>query len=241
MINPRPELAGLIGDNYRVAYNQLPDVKAKERERMRLRRLLPEVKAQIREYSQRPEVRLKALANSRKPSYITVRRRYQALPEIKIRRREYAREYSHRPYHQAKLRKYWQTPRYKELTRGYRQKPEFKSQQRQRSKHLYATDSQFFLGLKLRTLLGHALRRYADGKKMSSNKYGIDYRAIIRHLGPKPNDGRIYEIDHIRPFCSFDLRNPSHVREVMRPENHRWLELSEHKKKSASERRSKFF
>ena len=61
------------------------------------------------------------------------------------------------------------------------------------------------------------------GKVMTSKEYGIDYRAIIDHLGPCPGDRVEYHIDHIRPLCDFDLNDPCQVQEAMSPENFQWL------------------
>ena len=58
---------------------------------------------------------------------------------------------------------------------------------------------------------------------MSSRKYGIDYKAIIKQLKPFPADLSNHHIDHIRPLCTFDLENPEEVKKAFAPENHQWL------------------
>ena len=46
-------------------------------------------------------------------------------------------------------------------------------------------NTQLAIGVRLRGLVAQALRRYSQsGKIMASSKYGIDYKAIIEHLGP---------------------------------------------------------
>lgn len=76
----------------------------------------------------------------------------------------------------------------------------------------------------LRCRLGKVLRLYTrTGKIQSSRKYGIEYKAIIEHLKPFPEDMSKYHIDHIRPLRSFDLNDPEQVKQAFAPENHQWL------------------
>ena len=83
----------------------------------------------------------------------------------------------------------------------------------------------------LRTLFGNALKRYGNGKMLKTCKYGVDYRKIIDYIGERPNDGRKYHIDHIRPLCSFDLTKMDEIKKAFAPENHQWLEASENLRK----------
>jgi hypothetical protein len=77
---------------------------------------------------------------------------------------------------------------------------------------------------RLRTRLRIALNDYTKtGKIMSSNKYGIDYKKIIEHLKPFPEDLSKYHIDHIIPLVSFDLTNQEEIKKAFAPENHQWL------------------
>lgn len=85
------------------------------------------------------------------------------------------------------------------------------------------TDSQYNALQRLRVRFSNAMIRYGEGKEMTSNEYGIDYIAIIEHLGPCPGDRSEYHIDHIRPLCSFDLTSHDQVREAFSPKNHQWL------------------
>ena len=70
------------------------------------------------------------------------------------------------------------------------------------------------------------------GKVKSSKKYGIDWNKIIEHLKPFPKDLSNYEIDHIRPLCSFDLENPKEFEKAFNPQNHQWLTIQENRIKS---------
>lgn len=92
------------------------------------------------------------------------------------------------------------------------------------------TDKNYLILSRFRSLLGKTLRIYTEeGKIMLSKKYGINYKKIIEHLKPFPEDLSKYHIDHIRPLCSFkfvkddgstDLKE---VKKAFAPENHQWL------------------
>ncbi len=86
----------------------------------------------------------------------------------------------------------------------------------------------------LRSRLGRAFREYSKtGKIFSSKKYGIDYKKIMKHLEPFPEDISLYHIDHIRPLCSFDLTDPEQVKIAFAPENHQWLTIEENLRKGS--------
>jgi hypothetical protein len=61
------------------------------------------------------------------------------------------------------------------------------------------------------------------GKIKKSKEYGIDYGAIIEHLGPCPGKREDYHIDHIFPLSAFDFNNLEHIKLACAPENHQWL------------------
>ena len=89
------------------------------------------------------------------------------------------------------------------------------------------------IGRNLRVRVFLALKKYTKtGKIWSSKQYEIDYKAIIEHLNPFPEDRSKYHIDHIRPLCSFDLTKPEEVRLAFAPENHQWLLAEENLKKN---------
>lgn len=83
-----------------------------------------------------------------------------------------------------------------------------------------ATDEDFMVEQRLRARLRMAVYR---GQIEQRDQYGIDWQAIVDHLGSPPGPASEYHIDHIRPLCSFDLNDPDQVRECFAPENHQWL------------------
>lgn len=90
---------------------------------------------------------------------------------------------------------------------------------------------------RLRTLFNMGLKRYIKtGKIWSSKKYGIDYKSIIEHLKPFPENLQDYDIHHIKPLFTFKFTNPDgstnleEVRKAWEPENLKWLTIEEHKK-----------
>jgi len=95
----------------------------------------------------------------------------------------------------------------------------------------YRTDKVFALQCNLRKRLGDAFRKFSsNGKLRSADKYGIDYNAIINHLGPCPGERKDYDIDHIRPLNQFNFDNIEEVKQAFTPGNHRWLSVSINRK-----------
>jgi hypothetical protein len=88
----------------------------------------------------------------------------------------------------------------------------------------YDTDELFRLKEILKGELLHAFKTYSfGGKKQHARQYGIDYKAILEHLGPCPGKRGEYHIDHIFPLSAFDFDNSIQVRAAFAPENHQWL------------------
>ena len=101
-----------------------------------------------------------------------------------------------------------------------------------------ANNTQLAIGVNLRHLVWQAFKRYTTtGKIMVSSKYGIDYKAIIEHLGPHPNTRGIegkFHIDHIIPVSAFDINDLEQVKIAFAPSNHRWLLAHENRFKNAN-------
>lgn len=85
---------------------------------------------------------------------------------------------------------------------------------------------------RLRSRVRRAFNEYTlTGKVRTSKDYGIDYDAIIHHLGPCPGNRDDYHIDHIIALSRFDLNDPLQVKEAFAPSNHQWLTIAENIKK----------
>ena len=94
------------------------------------------------------------------------------------------------------------------------------------------TDEGFSLLRRLRVSVWSALKNYsATGKIKKADKYGIDYKKIIEHLGLCPGNREDYEIDHIVPLSYFDFNDSVQVRAAFAPKNHQWLTKKENLKK----------
>jgi len=90
----------------------------------------------------------------------------------------------------------------------------------------------------LRGKVWQAFVRYTKtGKILDASEYGIDYKAIIEHLGPHPNTRGIkgkFHIDHIIPLSAFDLTAHEQVKIAFAPSNHQWLTAHENLTKHAN-------
>jgi len=100
-----------------------------------------------------------------------------------------------------------------------------------------ASDENFLIRLRLRSSLYYALNYYTrTGKILSSRKYGIDLRTIIKKLTPLPfpiSERSKWHIDHVRPISSFDLTNPEEIRKCFSADNLQWLTAKENLSKGA--------
>lgn len=86
---------------------------------------------------------------------------------------------------------------------------------------------------RLRDRFRKAIREALNRKKpRAAELYGISFHEIAEYIGPQP--GENYEIDHIRPICSFDLTKDVEIKKAFRPENHQWLTVKENRSKGGS-------
>ncbi len=112
--------------------------------------------------------------------------------------------------------------------RRYQSSETGKTQRRIREKQHREDVTPYAIKQRLRSRLRCAVRNQG-WQKIKACEYGIDWTAIVDHLGPRPSDE--HEIDHIRPLASFDLSDPAQVREAFAPQNHRWLPADENRAK----------
>jgi hypothetical protein len=105
-------------------------------------------------------------------------------------------------------------------------------------------DKEFNIKCRLKSIVNHAFANFTKtGKTYSSSKYGIDYKAIIEHLKPFPEDLSKYHIDHIRALCTFHFINADgstnfeEIKKAFDPSNLRWLLAEENIKKSVEDKK----
>ena len=69
-----------------------------------------------------------------------------------------------------------------------------------------------------------AIKRYTEEDRIivSKNK-NINYKSIIEHLKPFPENIKDYHIDHIIPLDFFDLTYMEQLRNAWDPINFQWL------------------
>jgi len=144
---------------------------------------------------------------------------YREKQEYKEKNREYKREYR-------KDKNFKEREKASQRTPEHREKVNFKRRKRK------LDDKNFAVQQRLRRLLQNAMKNYTQtGKIWNASKYGIDYKLIIEHLKPFPEDISKYHIDHIIPLCKFDLTNLEEIKKAFAPENHKWLLKEENLKK----------
>jgi hypothetical protein len=93
------------------------------------------------------------------------------------------------------------------------------------------TDINFRIACRIRNRVRRSLLIFVRTGKVYAKKYGINYKSIIEHLKPFPQDISKYHIDHIKPLCSFNLSNPEQIKIAFAPENHQWLLAEDNLKK----------
>jgi len=95
-------------------------------------------------------------------------------------------------------------------------------------------DQNFYVTGLLRKRVFNALKTYLKGGKYKkSDEFGINYKLIVKHLGPCPGKVNDYHIDHILPLSAFDFNNSKHIVAAFAPENHQWLKKRDNLVKSA--------
>lgn len=158
----------------------------------------------MKKQSQRPEVKAKKREREQTPEYKEKKKEYGQKPEVKARRRKYVKIYN--------KNNAWKINNY------YKQKRK--------------TDPEYRIKQNLRALFNIVLRKYSKtGKHMVSERYGVDYEAIINYLKPLQKEFlKKYHTHHIIPLCTFNHDDPKQIKEAWAPENHKILTIEEHRK-----------
>ncbi|CAK0757044.1 hypothetical protein CCP1ISM_60047 [Azospirillaceae bacterium] len=105
-----------------------------------------------------------------------------------------------------------------------------------RNKEKKDSDPNYAIAQRLRYRVKAALRNYVISGIVLYSEL-IDYKAIIEHLKPIPENLSLYHIDHIKPLCSFKFvekdgsLNLEEIKKAFSPENHQWLLAEENRRK----------
>ena len=233
--------------------------KDKEEEKKYYQR--PEVKARKKAYKQtfKYKAQQKEYRKKNKEKLEQYQKKYNSKPENKLKKKVYAKKYNQRREIKERIKLNRQQPKikkyYKKYRRMYDQKnkemkkekrmkhnqiPEVREGMRIQQKYRRKNEPNFNLICNLRSALYHTLKKYTKtGKIMSSKKYGIDMKAIIKHLKPFPKDIENYHVDHIIPLVSFNFINEDgstnlkEIKKAWSPENLQWLTVDENLGKGA--------
>ena len=205
-------------------------------------------KIAVQRYRQSPKGKKGIRNREESPEYRAKRQRYDQKSAAKARRGAHQQTDEHKAYMKAYNQTYTEpessrqhrldrmkAPAVKAQQRGYRMLPETKQQTNARLRSRYVTDEAFAFRRRLRSRLSHAFAQLSTvGKAKTSDEYGINYTAILQHLGPCPGTREQWHIDHIRPLASFDWDDPNTPRLAFAPDNHQWLRAEENLSKGTS-------
>jgi len=93
------------------------------------------------------------------------------------------------------------------------------------------TDYQYMIKTRLRDRLREAIRFYTHTGKIRNSEEYLNYKGIIKHLGPCPGNRKDYHIDHIIPLYNFDFSKEEEIIKAFAPKNLQWLSVKDNLKK----------
>ncbi len=97
----------------------------------------------------------------------------------------------------------------------------------------YNDDVQYKLRTRLCNRFNNAINNYKKNNKFTiSQDKNIDYKSIIEHLKPLPEDIKNYHIDHIVPLDFFDLTDEEQLRKAWDSINFQWLRMGDNSRKN---------
>lgn len=176
--------------------------------KVKINRNKPENKIQKRIY-------MKSYYQENKKSLLKKNKSYRDKPENKIKIKQHDKERQQTPKRQKKDIERNKKPKRKAWKKKFHRRYMRKRRQ---------TDEAFRIICNLRGHFYKAMYMYSTiGKKMPSNEYEIDFEAIFKHLGEKPDDKYVYEADHIIPLSLFNHNDPKQIKKAWAPENFQWL------------------
>lgn len=203
------------------------DEEAKERRRACMKKFYDT----HRDYYHTDEYREKKKAYYQLPEVKARIHAFYHTPNQKKKKFDYQRIWTKSPKRKMWLKKYRSRKDVKKRLRATRQKYYQKSETKEQRRNYLKMNLTACVAYRLRRRLQATFKTHGTRKTQVSKKYGIDWNAIIKHLGPMPNDGKKYDIDHLVPLSYFDFHYPEHIRAAFLPENHQWLEHTKNMEK----------
>ena len=94
-------------------------------------------------------------------------------------------------------------------------------------RHRKENDDEFRIKTLIRARMRETFKRYSDGQKLTSSKYGIDFNKIYDYIGKCPGERENYHLDHIFPISAFNLNDKFEIWAAFHPTNHQWLTKEE--------------
>jgi hypothetical protein len=122
--------------------------------------------------------------------------------------------------------------------REHSQLPEVKAQKNKRLKERRANDPLFRFACCMRARIRGGLKGYNKSKRTEwyldctfEEAWAIDLIPKFRFPMTRENYGEVWEVDHIRPVCSFDLSDPEQVKACFHHSNLQPLFIGENRSK----------
>ena len=190
-------------------------------------------KKQNKEYRQIPEVKAKIKVRVKKRSQI---------PEVKARLKAWHKEHDQKPEIKTRRKKQQRTPEAKAKRNARYQIPEIRAsrseRRREREKERYANDPLYRFTKNTRRRIALGLKGQSKSERTEwylSCSFEEALGFLEKGFRPpmtRANMGEVWEVDHIRPVCSFDLSDPEQVKACFHYTNLQPLFIEEKRKKS---------
>ena len=147
-----------------------------------------------------------------------------------------------RECHNRQIKKHGQKPEVKAWRKAYNkeymQKPEVKVRRNEQEKGRLAGNPLHRFACNMRTRVYLGLKGYNKSKKTEwylgctfKEAWAIELIPKFRSPMTRENYGEVWEVDHIRPICSFDLSDPEQVKACFHHSNLQPLFIEENRSK----------